>query len=292
MVNEEANKVKFRKIESEENPKSRIFSFVVIGFLLVFVLVLFVYVGSYFSTDEGGGNSSLLPPEPEEPGVEDTPLDESVSEPDWPDLNLCGNGIADSNENCLSCPEDFGTKCACTGSEKSFSAGLGESFTLCFDGVTTIGDVAVEFALKTKPSFQFSSGESSDTISLDEGESGSVRLSEGGFDKVYNVSLVEKIFQGAVLTLDYPVVSKEESFFAEDGQTLKLEDTGITVTFTLIDPEPGVNATVELLIDYNGESFTRTINAGENISVYGNTIICERSDDAGVVVDVIEGDEA
>jgi predicted RecA/RadA family phage recombinase len=192
---------------------------------------------------------------------------------------ICGNKVADPGEDCSSCPGDI-AECACLKpSPGIFEEELGRSFFLCRDQKAKIEGVDIELLSVLSHKLGVSTPDGNiKAILLGEGEKADVWYWAEHFLHSYTLTLEKKINNGVRIRLDYPEMPLGEEFTINNGQMVKLSDTGIL----LLAKINSTDQTVNLEIFQDGSSTTETLTPGENISVGNHTIELVSVIDGGV----------
>ncbi|MCD4740496.1 hypothetical protein K8R43_04890 [archaeon] len=240
---------------------------VVIGLVLLsFILLIFYALLRPRVVPKVDVNNAPLP------DVKDIPVPkvDNPSVDPYAGMWICGNGIADPREDCLSCPQDLPVECACTTSNYgSKTASLGENFSVCFNQKVSVDDI--EFLLsdytKTRVDVSFPSGKE-EVLRPEEGTVIDVWYWDGADLNSYKLSVLKNVHHGVWLNLDYRELNAEEDFSVLNSQKIKIGDFLFSSSFL----ENSSEETVEVSISYFGAEETKILNLNENITL-GDTVL-------------------
>lgn len=253
----------------------------------MFTVLVIVFV--FFSWEPGPGPGPTdNDTEPIPNNFTDEPINDSTNKTTkkdpLKDQWICGNGIADPNEDCLSCPRDLPEECAClSASPGEIEADIGEQFCICPKQYIYFEDLSI---VLENPAIHrlFVSMPSSETyIDSAEGEKSELWYWEDGVMHSYEVTTEKNIYHGVCMVVDYPLA--EGTFSALNGETFRLE--GTTFKVTLVDPD-----TIKLEIDTGDEILTEVVDVGDNVTVDGHVIEFEEVVDGGMNMTVSGGEGA
>ncbi|MCD4740494.1 hypothetical protein K8R43_04880 [archaeon] len=239
---------------------------ILLSFVLVLVFVLTMSdtqpilpnVTVNNSAHPNGSNGSVLPFTPE------NNVTENGSGDPYAGMWICGNGIADPREDCVSCPQDLPMECACMNPSGVGKASLGENFSVCFNQEVTVDGINFKLSdyVKMRMDVAFPNNRT-DVLNLKEGEVFDIWYWSGANLNSYELSVLKKVYHGVWLKLDYPELEVEEKFSVLSGQTVKIGDYLFSASFS----EGGSEGAVEVLVNHFGVEETKVLNPGENITL-------------------------
>jgi len=192
-------------------PVRRVLSPVTALTLIIFSVFLIGVMGFFFlqgSFTPRGNESGRLPEEP---------------------VAVCGNGLVEEGENCLTCPEEFTREeCACFEPGAEAQASLGEEFYLCEGQTVNFDDVSVSLVnTSSVPEFEFAWFDG--VVTRDSVEENTV-----AFQRFLELEVLKEVMGGVLLTVRNHLVKAQvgEPFNLSEGDFAWLDDGKLVFSYS------------------------------------------------------------